>query len=156
MSTSLALQNGDLAINGRTYATVSGKDKLFQDLRCELLEPLGSDPATPGFGTSLNGIISGTTEIPGVIGGYTTASLILDLKAEFADLLERHQTLQLQTIQDDMVAYNNQTTLDPDEVIQSIDSIDAITSGDTIIVRITLTTIGDRSFSLTMPLQRTQ
>jgi phage baseplate assembly protein W len=144
MSKSLALVGGDLAIQNRSFQTVSGKDKLFQDLKCQILEPLGSDPATPTYGST----------IEDTIGGVTTPELLLNLKAELTDLLERYQSDQLEKIQEEIIRYSGQTTLDPDEVVKSIDAIDIVQSFDTIILRITITTIGDTQFQFILPLQQ--
>lgn len=154
MSKSLAIVGGDLSIQNRAYQTVSGKDKLIQDLRNWILEPLGTDPATPNFGTRLDGVVSDTEEFSGVIGGMITQQIIDELKAEIIDMLETYQALQIAKMQSEVVTYDGQTTLDPDEVIQSIDSIDAVQAADTIIIQIVLTTFSASSIQITIPVQR--
>ena len=69
MSYSLQLKAGDLSPSGGQIATVQGVQKTVQDLRVALLEPEGSDPLHPDFGSLLNGGIdsNGNTQ-PGVIG----------------------------------------------------------------------------------------
>jgi hypothetical protein len=57
MSKSLSIASGDLSVTGRHYDTVSGKDKLMQDLRCALIEQIGDDPATPNFGSQFELIL---------------------------------------------------------------------------------------------------
>ena len=56
MTWSLAVVNGDLSFAGPGgYATVSGQNKLIQDLKNWLLEPRGTDPIHPGYGCTLDG-----------------------------------------------------------------------------------------------------
>lgn len=154
MSKSLAVVGGDLAIQSRAYQTVTGRAKLIQDLRCWILEPLGTDPATPDFGTRLEGVLTNTEEYAGVIGAALTSQLVNELQTELLDQLLRYQALQVSKMQDDVVRYDGQTTLDPDEVIQSVDGVDAVVDGDTILIQITLTTFASTSLTITIPVKR--
>lgn len=152
MSKSLALVGGDLAVQGRAFQVVTGQAKLFQDLTAWVITPLGSDPLTPTYGSTLEDTFLGTEEIPGLIGGVTTSALLLSLKAEMADLMDNYQSDQLAKIQNEIIQYNGQTTLDPDEIVQSVDAINVVQSADTILIGITLTTLGNTQFQLTIPL----
>lgn len=154
MSKSLAVVGGDLAIQSRAYQVVTGKDKLIQDLRSWILEPLGTDPATPSFGTRLEGVLTDTEDFAGVIGGALTQQIVDGLQAELLDMLNTYQTLQVTKMQEEVVQYDGQTTLDPDEVIQSIDSVQAVVAADTILLQITLTTFSSNSLQITVPVQR--
>jgi hypothetical protein len=56
MSYSLRVEGGDLVVgNKRALEVVTGKEKLFQDLKLWLLERVGTDPSTPTFGSRLDG-----------------------------------------------------------------------------------------------------
>lgn len=153
MSKSLAIVGGDLAIQGRSFQTVKGRDKLVQDLTSWFLYPLGGDPLTPTYGSTIEGAFQNGQEIPGLIGGVARSQSLLDLKAEFADMLDQYQADQLAKIQSEVIQYQGQTTLDPDEVIKSVDSIVVSQDQDVILVGITLTTLDNTQFQLTIPIQ---
>jgi hypothetical protein len=154
MSKSLAVVGGDLAIQSRAYKTVTGRAKLIQDLRSWVLEPVGTDPATPDFGTRLEGVLTDTEDYAGVIGGALTSQIVNELQTELYEQVLRYQQLQVTKMQDEVVRYDGQTTLDPDEVIQSVDGVDAVIDGDAILVQITLTTFASTSLTITIPVKR--
>jgi hypothetical protein len=56
----LAIRNGDLAIEGGNYAMVDGRSKLFQDLAFAIGEPFGNDRFHPRAGSLLDRYIGGT------------------------------------------------------------------------------------------------
>lgn len=154
MSKSFRILNGDLALTGdRTFDIVSGRDKLIQDLTLWVLERIGSDPLTPTFGSTLDGGIINGAEVPSFIGEVMTQGRINEIRAEVNNLLNQYQQLQLAKIQAETVQYGGSTTLDPDEVLKSIDSITTATSGTIIIVRVALTTLGNSQLQLTIPIQ---
>lgn len=54
-----ALSGGDLVLRAGRFATVSGHQKISQDLRCALLEPVGNDRFHPAFGSLIDSYIGG-------------------------------------------------------------------------------------------------
>ena len=50
----LKIADGDIAVRGDGDVTqVSGAERLSQEISCWLLEPLGTDPMYPKFGSDL-------------------------------------------------------------------------------------------------------
>lgn len=152
MSISLRIEGGDLVVgNGRSYSTVSGSDKLAQDLRLWVLAKIGTDPSTPEYGTSFDGGFVNGQAVEPVIGQLMTAQRVLEVRAAMIDLLSNYQATQLARIKQDMVDFNGQKTLTPDETIQNIVNVEATAIADTIIVRATVQTMSNTTLNVTLP-----
>jgi phage baseplate assembly protein W len=143
MSKSLSIASGDLSVTGRHYDTVSGKDKLMQDLRCALIEQVGDDPATPNFGSQF--------ESDTYLGQNYTEMLAEEARVEVMSILQNYQVAQLTKIQTETITYNGKNTLSEGEVIDSIDSVDSVFSGDTLVIRVQLTTIAGDQVKIDVP-----
>jgi phage baseplate assembly protein W len=143
MSKSLSIASGDLSVTGRHYDTVTGKDKLMQDLRCALIEQIGDDPATPNFGSNF--------ETDDYLGQVYTEALADQARSEVMSILQTYQANQLQKIQTEVITYNGINTLSAGEVIESIDSVDSTFSGDTLVIRVQLTTIDGSQVKIDVP-----
>ena len=143
MSKSLSITTGDLSVTGRHYDTVSGKDKLIQDLRCALIEQVGDDPATPEFGSRF--------ETDDYLGQVYSDELAQEAQIDVITILQEYQAAQLAKIQQEVITYNGLNTLSEGEVIETIDSVDSIFSGDTLIIRVQLTTIGGDQIKIDVP-----
>jgi hypothetical protein len=77
----LALVNGDLVVGQSGYVTVSGTAKVLQDLTIATLEPYGSDPYHPGWGSYIDTYIGqnptvaqplAQTEVVRLVSNYMT------------------------------------------------------------------------------------
>lgn len=147
MSKSFTLLNGDLQISGGGYGVVSGKQKLLQDLRCWILEEIGTDPATPSFGSKF----LADYDDGGFIGGLASQAMTMEIYSEVQDILERYQRLQLSKIQDETARYQGQHTLSPEEIIEEVDSIETTWFGTLILVRVSLFTLAGDLLQLTFP-----
>lgn len=143
MSKSLSIATGDLSVTGRHYDTVTGKDKLIQDLRCALIEQVGTDPATPEFGSQF--------ETDDYLGQVFSETLADQARIDVMTIIQSYQQAQLTKIQQETVQYNGKNTFDADEVIETIDSIDSVFSGDTLVIRVLLTTIGGTEVKIDVP-----
>jgi hypothetical protein len=153
MSKSLALRNGDLQVgSGRAYETVTGREKLRQDLSLWLLERIGTDPMTPTYGSRLDGGLIDGREIPSYIGQLGTTQNLNLIRMEILDLLTSYQNMQLDKVRRETLLYRGRNTLEADEVIDSIDSVEVTQVGTTILARIILTTLGETSLKLTLPI----
>lgn len=53
----LRLTDGDLSIGNDGFAKATGPDRISQDLRCALLEPLGTDRFHPGYGSMIDSFV---------------------------------------------------------------------------------------------------
>lgn len=154
MSKSLKLVAGDLSIgSGRTFETVSGSSKLAQDLELWILEHLGNDPDTPEFGSLLDGGTSNGVQIPSFIGEILTDERVGEIKQDISTLLAQYQQGQVTKMQREMALYNGNHTLSPDEILYTVDSIEATSIGTEIITRVSITTLAGNQFRLTIPLE---
>lgn len=152
MSRSLALVNGDLAIGpGRKFEQVSGKDKLLQDLRLWVLEKIGIDPATPGYGSRLDGGTENGVDVPSFIGQFVEEQTIMEIRAEIIDLISRYQTMQYNSIRDETIRYGGPNTYTPDQVVAGIESVDVQAVGTLILAQVIINTLTGDTVTITMP-----
>lgn len=153
MSKSFALVNGDLALGpGRAFQLVSGKAKLLQDLKLWILERIGTDPATPTFGSRLDGGIEDGNRDPSYIGQIITTETLMGIRGEVIRLIQNYQAMQYEKIRAETIAYVGQTTLDNDEVIDSIDKITTSVFGSTIVVQVGINLLSGDVIKLTLPM----
>lgn len=156
MSTSLSIVNGDLVIGpGRKFETVSGKAKLMQDLKLWVLERIGTDPLLPTYGSTFDGGIIDGQPIDSFIGQLATQEAINNIRIAALELLDRYQTMQFDKMRSETLLYNGQNTLDADEVVDEIISVDVTQIGPTILVRVILSTLAGSNVKLTIPLSET-
>jgi hypothetical protein len=153
MSKSFALTNGDLSIGeGRSFQIVKGREKLGQDLRLWVLERIGTDPSTPDFGSTLDGGKVNGQPVQSFIGQMISPTTLAAIRQDITNLVTRYQALQYSKIRTETTRYLGSTTIDQDEAIASINSIDVRASGTTVIVQINLTTVANSSLRLTFPI----
>ena len=152
MSKSFALVNGDLAVDGRSYSEVSGQTKLAQDLKLWILERVGTDPATPTYGSTLDGGTINGVEIPSMIGAVSTKANTLTIQSITQNIIAQYQQMQLAKIQIEMQQYGGQTTLSNDEIIYSINNVKAVQADDTIVVQADITTLAGANMLITIPI----
>jgi hypothetical protein len=152
MSYSLRVEAGDLVVgNKRALQTVTGKEKLFQDLKLWLLERVGTDPATPSYGSRLDGGVANNQIVPSYIGALATEENMNEIKSEILSLLQTYQQNQLAKMKKEVTEFGNHT-LRPNEVLRSINDIEVKQVGTSIIVRVNLSTLSKDTFNLTIPL----
>jgi hypothetical protein len=138
MSWSLALRNGDLALGGTHLATTTSVPKLVQDLRCALLEPMGTDDLHPSFGSVIDGgRRPDGTEVPSLIGSTRWGRAAVEIRAEIMRIADEHRSRQLARAREDQLVYGK-PTLEPGEVLISVRGIDMMQVQDTLMIRVTL------------------
>lgn len=143
MSQSLKLQNGDLVVtSGRAFQVVKNRDKLVQDLKLWILEQFGTDANTPEYGSMLDSYI----------GAPMSQGMINQVQAEILRVLQQYQAMQLDNMQNDTIQYQGSTTLDPSEVIASIDGLTVQAVGSMILVSVALTTLDENPTQLAIPI----
>lgn len=153
MSTSLSIVNGDLVIGpGRKFETVSGKAKLMQDLKLWVLERIGNDPLLPTYGSTLDGGTLNGQPVDSFIGQLATQEALNSIRIATLELLDKYQTMQFDKMRTETLLYNGKNTLDSDEVIDEITSVDVAQVGDTVLVRVIITTLAGSTLKLTIPL----
>lgn len=153
MSKSFSLINGDLQIGtSRSYNIVSGKQKLLQDLQLWFTERIGDDPILSTYGSNLDGgIINGEVQ-ESFIGRVGTPIAINEIRISVLDLIQQYQQMQFSKMQDEALLYNGANTLDIDEVVDGIDSVEIAQVGTLVLVQVVLTTLGGSAIKLTVPL----
>lgn len=154
MSKSLTITNGDLAVSSRNFDVVNGINKLKQDLHLHILERLGTDPSTPGYGSVLDGGRDEQgNEIPSFIGQLMSEERAADARADVLRIVTRYQQDQLEKMKREAIRFRGQHTLESGEVIHRIDSVVSRIFGTTIIVQVVLTTLSNQSLRLTIPIE---
>lgn len=151
MTWSLALANGDLSFAGPGgYATVSGQQKLLQDLRNWLLEPRGTDPVNPDYGSTLDGgtLPDGTVVDP-VIGELITAENLLTLESEVRRILQAYQQQQLDRITLEAGLYGGKNTFSAGEILQSVEAVNIQQVADMVFVQCVIQTADGDQLSFT-------
>jgi hypothetical protein len=152
MSWSLDLQNGDLSLSGTNLGRVTGSQKLVQDLRCFILEKMGTDESHPWYGSLIDGGINETGEFElGFIGETDWEIAALTVQAEIRRIVGRYQELQARRLEDDRLTYGS-STLDANEVLLGISGIQITQAQDKMMVTIGLNTGTGSSLTLNVPL----
>lgn len=143
MSQSFALVNGDLVVSGgRAFQIVKNRDKLVQDLKLWILEKYGLDPNTPEYGSQLDTYI----------GTIISQEAINNVQAEIMRVLQQYQTIQISNMQRETVVNAGTTTLDPSEVITSIDSVDIRSIATMLLITVSLSTLDENQLNLSIPI----
>jgi hypothetical protein len=140
MSWSLQLRNGDLALGGTQLGTVTGPQKLVQDLRCALLEPRGWDDAHPSYGSLLDGGRDDNgADMASVIGTSNWERISLRVEGEIRRICALQQQAQLDRAKNDRYTYG-ESTLAPNELLVRVSSVSMFQAQDTLLARVTLET----------------
>lgn len=151
MSWSLRLRNGDLAIDGNHFETVTAEHKLIQDLRCHILEQMGTDSAHRGFGSLIDGGRKPDGRIvESVIGRIDWEYVRLEVEADLQRIFSEHQAKQLVRAKSDSFTYNK-TTLTAGEVLIGVNELRFIRSLDGLIILITVRTAANSFVTLNAP-----
>ncbi len=131
--------------------SVTGIQKLAQDLRCHLLEHMGTDPLHPEYGSLLDG---GTQEngieVPSIIGETDEGLINSFIGNEVVRIVRDYQSKQLIRATEDRLRYSK-TTLADDEVLESAD-VNLIHTADTMMVQITIHSSTGASQRIGIPL----
>lgn len=148
MTWSFQLRNGDLALDGANYATVTAEQKLVQDLRAYLLEKMGTDNMHPSFGSLMDGgRRPDGTEVPGVIGQQNAALVQLEIESDIRRLVNDYQSRQLARAQEDKLVYGK-TTLHRGEVLLRLMEIDFRAAQDTLFITLVIETAKESTITL--------
>lgn len=154
MTWSLAIVNGDLSFAGPGgYATVSGQNKLLQDLRNWLLEPRGTDPVHPDFGSTLDGgMLPDGTFVDPVIGDLITSENLVNIQSEVRRVLAGLQQQQLDRMTAEAALYGGKNTFAAGEILSSVDDVVVTQVFDTVFVQCIITTADGDQLSFTQAL----
>lgn len=153
MTYSLNIMGGDLSLGGPGgLSTVTSAEKLVQDIKCWLLEGMGTDPLHPDYGSKLDGgSLPGSPRDEGMIGAEMGPTTLMLVEAEVRRVLQQYQQQQVNRIQIEQTLYNGKNTYSMGEILYAIDSVTATQYKDTIIVNAHIRTANGQSLSFTQP-----
>lgn len=154
MTWSFQVKNGDLNFAGPGgFATVTGQQKLIQDLKNWLLTPRGTDPLHPDFGAILDGGINpdGSDADP-IIGDVITAATLVLIESEVRRVLGAYQQQQLDRLNREVILYSGKNTFSMGEVLVAITNVTCTQIGDTVLVSCSIQTGDGSSLTFSQPL----
>lgn len=124
---------------GSSLATVTGSNKLTQDLRCHLLEHMGTDPYNPGYGSLIDGGVNAVGQVVDSPIGSNNWDLVQhNLSIEIRRIIAVYQAAQVERAKTDRLRYNK-NTLTTDEMLIGVGAIEYVRNQDQLTVNITLT-----------------
>lgn len=151
MSWSLQLRGGDLVIDGSSFGTVSHQNKLIQDLRCAILERMGTDEDHPWFGSLIDGGRLNGKEQPSIIATDDWDVAVLAVESEIRRIVDQYQKQQIARSERDRSIYGK-PTLVPGELLMNVGSIEFYQAQDNLLCRVSLVTGADAEMTLNVPL----
>lgn len=125
----LALTHGDLVVGSTGYATLDGAAKVLQDVRCALLEPLGTDRFHPGFGSSLDQFV----------GQQQDSLTATTIQTEIRRVVDQYAAVQRDRLERDALS-GTASRYATDDVLAAVTSINVKPVQDRIYVQVNLTT----------------
>lgn len=141
----LALADGDLVVGlSRRAQFVAGKDKLIQDLKLWLAEPLGWGPTTPNFGSLLDSYV----------GNADPQTAAVRIEAEVRRVLGLYQTFQFQRLRQakerGTLSYWNRSG-----ILAGIKDVTSEVLYDRVIIVVTIQTMSNNEADQTVKLEVT-
>lgn len=151
MSWSLQLHNGDFTLTSARLGTVTDENKLTQDLRCALLERMGTDEMHLDFGSLIDGgRLPDGTVVPSVVG-MSVAQAASTIQSEVQRVARGYQSQQLNRAKDDRTTYNR-VTLSSAEVLLGVSGMHITQHGDVLQVLLTLQTARGEDINIALPI----
>jgi len=142
---SIAIVGGDIALSlSRRMDFVRGKDKLLQDLRLWLSEPIGTGISSPRFGSTLYSMVGDVD--PEMLAGRVTT--------EVRRVLGLYQQTQVQALK----RARQEGTLGSwhkSEILQEVVDVKTVAQYDRIKVTVTLRTLSSTLGDITLSLDAT-
>jgi hypothetical protein len=136
MSWSLRVSNGDLVLGGTSFSTVTGEEKLVQDLRHYLLEQMGTDPMHPTYGSVIDGgTLPNGQIVESPIARIDWRNVTLEIEAEIRRIAAEYQRRQLERAKRDRHRYHK-TTLSAGEILAEVRDITFTQDQDTLYVEV--------------------
>lgn len=151
MTWSIQLRNGDLALGQASLGTVTGSQKLAQDLRCFILERMGTDDLHPSYGSLIDGGTRNGEYVAGVIGELNDDLTLTVIEGELRRIVKAYQAMQLERARADRDRYGK-ATLSKGEVLIQLTSIEAQRAQDALYLTLNLLTAQDEEIALNLGL----
>ena len=151
MSYSLNISRGDLNLGGPSgISTVTGTQKLVQDLKCWLLEPFGTDPLHIAFGSSLVETNPESADQDFLIGNVMSQAVAMKIETEILRVLNEYQNQQQAAIDAEMERYGSHT-FKPGEILYSVNGVTAYQVYDTLVCKVSITTGSGQTLKFAQP-----
>ena len=151
MSWSLQLRAGDLVVGGASFGVVTEQNKLVQDLRCAILERMGTDEDHPWFGSLIDGGRLNGVEQESLIATTDWNVAVLQVESEIRRIADQYQKQQIARVEQDRTVYGK-PTLTPGELLMGISNIQFFQAQDNLLCRVTLITGADTEIPINVPL----
>lgn len=151
MSWSLELRGGDLVVGGASFGTVTQQAKLVQDLRCAILERMGTDEDHPWFGSLIDGGRLNGREQESLIATTDWNVAVLAVESEIRRIVDLYQKQQIVRSERDRSTYGK-PTLTPGELLMGVQGIQFFQAQDNLLCRVTLLTGADSEIPINVPL----
>lgn len=139
----LKVQNGDFVLGpNNQLVTVRGKEKLVQDLRLFLQEPLGTSYLTPRFGSTLNSMAARDPlgrQQSAYVGTEMNEVAIAEIVAEVDRVLSVYQQGQVNAVKDAKTS-GMLYMFSRGEILNTINKIDSQIVGDVVVIKADITT----------------
>lgn len=155
MTWSFHTRNGDLNLGGSGggFATVTGQQKLVQDLKNWLLEPRGTDPLHPDFGAVLDGgLLPDGSFADSIIGNELNSEALLLIESEVRRVLAAYQQQQLDRLTRETTLYGGKNTFAMGEILTAVQSVRLQQASDTVLVTVTIQTGDGNTITFSQPL----
>ena len=138
MSWSLRIVNGDLVPSSRGLTVARNETKLVQDLRCFILQELGTDIYHPTYGSDIESKVG---------------EIFQDMKieSELKRIVRLYQERQISRAKTDQVA-RGRISLEQGEVLVSLDDISFEQKEDRLTVNMVIKTGDSKSFNFSIGL----
>jgi hypothetical protein len=138
-------------MGGSSLSTVTDQQKLVQDLRCAILERMGTDEDHPWFGSLIDGGRLNGVEQASVIATDDWDSAVLAVEGEIRRIVDDYQKRQITRTERDRGTYGK-PTLTPGELLMGISNIQFYQAQDNLLCRVTLITGADGEITVNVPL----
>jgi hypothetical protein len=151
MTWSFAIKNGDLSLSGPGgLASVSGSNKLIQDLRHWLLEPRGTDPMHAGYGSTLDGgTLEDGTRVGSSIGGLFVAEDLIAIEAEVRRVLAAYMQVQADRLSREQTSFGGRNTFSQGEILRTVNDVQVRQLADVALVNIDISTADGSRVTMT-------
>lgn len=151
MSWSLQLQNGDFTLSGASLGTVVDAQKLTQDLRCALLQRMGTDDMHLTFGSLIDGGTTPTGQVVQSVIGLTNIQQVSStVQSEIQRIAAAYQAQQLNRAKNDRTTYNR-VSLTPGEVLLTLTGVNMVQETDALMVTVSIQTAQGESIDVAFP-----
>lgn len=154
MTWSFQIKNGDLNFAGPGgFATVTGQQKLVQDLKSWLLTPRGTDAFHPDYGSVLDGgSMPDGTVIEGSIGSLISSESLMTIESEVRRVLNAYQQQQLDRLTREAPLYGGKNTFSAGEILASVNDVKVVQVGNVALVTCSISTGDGNAVSFTQAL----